>query len=382
MTVGGIVRNAIVIGDNLTNETTKQQISRLIRQISSEIEILRLRDEIKQQTVITKAVRKLNQTLKQIDTADFWSVLVQNAAELMRAERGSILILDEESEKFKVKGAIGNQAEVVKMLASKYLGERVARNVLRTGRPLIVRDAMKSGIPVAPADWKYKSNSFICYPIIISGKKIGVLNLTDKLDDSFYNEKDLEILHALAPQIALALDRTTLLRKAGEFEQLSITDSLTGLLNRRYLEERLTEELNRSQRHGYPMSFLMIDVDDFKSYNDTFGHTEGDKALQMVGQSLKATLRGADVAARYGGEEFSILLPQTTIKEAHTIAERIRQRVEETRFSNRKVTISIGIATCSNELNTTNALIAAADNALYKAKKSGRNKVELFNPKT
>jgi diguanylate cyclase (GGDEF)-like protein len=376
--IGDMIRSALVIGDDISGRNIKKQISRLIKHVASEIEILRLREEIKHQTWLTKAVKKLNQTLKKIDNEDFWLVLAQNAAELMRAERGSILIYDEVSEGFIVKAAVGSRADIIKMAASKTLGERVAQSVLKSGRPLIVRDAKKAGFPALPPDWKYRTDSFISYPIVISGRKIGVLNLTDKIDGGFYDERDLEILHTLAPQIALALDRISLMQRAGEFEQLSITDPLTGLVNRRYLEERLTEEINRSQRHGYPLSFMMIDVDAFKSYNDNFGHTEGDKALQLVGQCLKSALRGADVAARYGGEEFSILLPQTTLREAVLIAERIRTKVEKTNFSNRQVTISLGIATCSNIIKTVPALIKAADKALYQAKTAGRNNVQVF----
>ncbi|MEP7036791.1 MAG: GGDEF domain-containing protein, partial [Acidobacteriota bacterium] len=166
--------------------------------------------------------------------------------------------------------------------------------------------------------------------------------------------------------------------KAGEFEQLSVTDALTGLLNRRYLEERLAEEIKRSNREGFPMSFLMIDVDDFKSYNDKFSHPEGDKALKLVAKLFKDTLRGADVVARYGGEEFSILLPQTTLEEAKTIAERIRKNVEKTKFDMRRVTVSIGIASCSKIICNAQEIISAADKALYRAKSLGRNNVQIF----
>ena len=377
--LGGMVRSSLVIGSELTDSVTKRRISRFIKHVAPELEILRLREQIKQQSLMTKAVKRFNQTIKHIDKDDFWTVLLQNSAELMQAERGSILVLNEDNESFAVKEAVGNHSDLIKRISDETLGERVAKSVVRSGRPLIIRNAKKAGFVTATADRNYKTDSFICYPISFSGKKIGVINLADKIDGGFYDERDLEILHTLMPQIAMALDRTTLMQKAGEFEQLSITDPLTGLLNRRYLEERSTEELNRSQRHGYPMSFMMVDVDSFKSYNDTYGHPEGDKALQIVGQCLKATLRGADVAARYGGEEFSILLPQTTLSEAAMIAERLRDRVEQTEFPNRQVTVSIGIATYASEIKTTEALIAAADKALYHAKENGRNNVQVFS---
>src|SRR5205814_8219591 len=104
-------------------------------------------------------------------------------------------------------------------------------------------------------------------------------------------------------------------------------DPLTGLLNRRYLEARLTEELSRSKRYNYPLSFMMIDIDDFKFYNDRNGHQTGDRALEIMAQCLKAALRKVDVASRYGGEEFSILLPQTTLQEAGLIPYRIQRKV-------------------------------------------------------
>lgn len=378
LAVGGEIRGGLLISDALDDKRIKRQLSRFIRTVSAELEVLRLREEVKRQNWTTDAVRKLNETFKKIDSEEFWTALTQTSAELMRAERSSLLVVDEETEDFTVKAAIGNRADIIKQESSEAIGRRVAHGVLESGSPLLVQDLNKAGVAAAPEEWRYKTDSFISYPIIIGGRKIGVLNITDKVGGERYDEADLKMLDILAPQLAVALDRTSLKRKAGEFEQLSITDALTGLLNRRYLEARLTEEINRSQRHGYPMSFMMIDVDEFKSYNDRFSHPEGDKALQIVGQCLKSTLRGADVAARYGGEEFSILLPQTNLTEAFTIAERIRQKVETTAFPNRKVTISIGIAACSPTLNSPAAVISAADKALYEAKRQGRNNVQIF----
>lgn len=168
--------------------------------------------------------------------------------------------------------------------------------------------------------------------------------------------------------------------KAGEFEQLSVTDPLTGLLNRRYMVQRLAEEVKRSNRHGYPMAFVMLDVDHFKSYNDTFGHPAGDEALKIVASVIRETLRDADVAVRFGGEEFAILLPQTTDSEAANIANRVRQNVAATEFPHRTVTISVGVASCSSEVCAQMDMISAADQALYRAKAEGRNRVWIYSP--
>ena len=128
----------------------------------------------------------------------------------------------------------------------------------------------------------------------------------------------------------------------------------------------------------------MIDIDDFKAYNDKNGHQAGDLAIQITGHCLKAALRAADVASRYGGEEFCILLPQTAMAEAGTIAERIRQRVNTTHYPHGKtqplgrVTISVGVSTFSQMVNTSETIIAAADRALYQAKSLGKDRVEFY----
>ncbi|MDQ3712427.1 MAG: sensor domain-containing diguanylate cyclase [Acidobacteriota bacterium] len=377
ITVGGKIQSALIVGDKIEDENTERQIARFCQSVAAELEILRLREQLSRHSRLERAVEKFNESLKNIDSEDFWSHITNIIAELMRAERSSLLVYDEKSDTFIVKGATGIKADLIKG-AKENLGERVAKNVLNGGKAIIVANINEFGLSAAPEDWLYKSSSFISYPIAIDGQKIGVLNVTDKADGEVYNNFDLEILHAIAPQLAVLIDRANLKNKAVEFEQLSVTDALTGLLNRRYLEERITEEIKRSNRHSYQLSFMMIDVDNFKSYNDNFGHTEGDKALQIVGICLKDTLRGADVAARYGGEEFSVLLPQTTLAEAARIGERIRKRVESTQFSNRQVTISIGVASFSLNLNSSKKIISAADKALYKAKNRGRNNVQIY----
>jgi diguanylate cyclase (GGDEF)-like protein len=155
----------------------------------------------------------------------------------------------------------------------------------------------------------------------------------------------------------------------------STQDGLTKLSNRRAFERRLEEEAGRARRHGHPLSLLMLDADQFKSYNDTFGHPAGDEVIKTIAQNLSLACRGSDQAARYGGEEFVIILPQTGPEGANIIAERIRRAVENAPWPHRKVTVSLGAATSQGDQWHERELLAAADAALYQAKKNGRNRV-------
>jgi diguanylate cyclase (GGDEF)-like protein len=166
------------------------------------------------------------------------------------------------------------------------------------------------------------------------------------------------------------------LRKQNEdLERLSTSDALTGLYNRRYLTQRLSEELVRSYRHKGSFSVLMGDVDEFKKYNDAFGHPAGDEVLKKVASILLHSTRSVDCTARYGGEEFAVLLTGTSGEVAAEVAERIRARVEGQEFHGRKITISIGIAEFPADGQTADEVISSADEALYAAKRAGRNKV-------
>lgn len=375
LTVGGEIRGALGVEGPL-DEATSTSIARFCRRVGPQLEILRLQHEVSNRDWLNRALTRFNESLKRIDADDFWTNVTQLSAELVQSERASILIRDEHSESLTAKAAIGAR---INLMTAPNIGEGVAKVVLDEGDPVVVEDIKRIGIKPAPPERRYKTRSFISYPILIGDRRIGVMNFTDKADGDVFNERDLELLRAIAPQIAVAIDRTVLKNKAGELEQLSVTDSLTGLLNRRYLDKRMVEEIQRSKRHRFPMSLMMLDIDEFKSYNDAFGHQAGDRALKTVAGVLQDILRGADVAARYGGEEFAILLPQTTSNEAAMIAERLRQRIEHTEFPNRRITISIGIASISNDIETPSDIIGAADHALYEAKNNGRNKVQIYD---
>lgn len=376
VTVGGEIRGALAIEGELPKIETVRRISRLAQAAAPQLEILRLRDEVARRDWLARSVRQFNESLKRIDADDFWTHVTQVSAELLQAERASLLVKKEGTDKLQARAAIGAR---VNLFAEPEVGGRISKTALEKGTPIVVSDITGTPLGRAPIDWNYRTQSFISYPIVIGERRLAVLNFTDKATGEAFGETDLELLNAIAPQIAVAIDRTALKSKAGEFEQLSVTDPLTGLLNRRYLQNRLAEELNRSKRHRFPMTLMMIDVDRFKSYNDTFGHPAGDEALRIVAGILKENLRGADVAARYGGEEFAVLLPQTTVEEAVQIAERIRRQIERCSFPHRRVTASIGIASSGPDISTPDDLIWAADRALYQAKELGRNMVRVFD---
>ncbi len=175
---------------------------------------------------------------------------------------------------------------------------------------------------------------------------------------------------------ALIRDITEEKRLEERLRRLSTTDGLTGLFNRRHLDETLATELERALRYNAPLSIMMFDVDHFKRFNDEHGHDQGDRVLQAIAQSLQEHVRKVDVPCRYGGEEFLAILPGTSQAGAIIVAERLRHAIEQMEVDGLKVTISIGVATVPDlDVRTPAALVEAADGALYRAKRAGRNQV-------
>ncbi len=165
-----------------------------------------------------------------------------------------------------------------------------------------------------------------------------------------------------------------------------VTDHLTRLYNRRYFVNRVAEELTRSLREQSPMSVVMVDIDHFKRFNDTYGHATGDRVLQAVAATLQDAVRTSDVCARHGGEEFVLLLPATPGENAVFMAERVRRTLGGTRYTglglppDASITISCGVATCPRDATQVDELLELADQALYRAKAQGRDCVCQYEP--
>ena len=178
-----------------------------------------------------------------------------------------------------------------------------------------------------------------------------------------------------AQQVELSKANIALSEANARLQALATTDGLTGLKNHRTFQEKLAQEFERSQRYRTPLSIALMDVDKFKTFNDTFGHPAGDGVLKSVARLLQEHARSTDFVARYGGEEFVVILPGTDAAGARIAAERMRAAIEEAPWDLRPITVSIGLATCEAEISGPAAFIADADRALYASKERGRNRV-------
>lgn len=189
-------------------------------------------------------------------------------------------------------------------------------------------------------------------------------------------EQDKDKFHILCQQFLLGMKRALLYQRV---QELAVTDSLTNVFSRRYLLERFNEEIERSKKFKYNFAFLMADIDHFKDYNDRYGHLVGDAILREISRAIKENIRQIDLVGRYGGEEFSVILTETNKEEAELAAERIRQAIERRKVrvydEDLQVTISIGVAIFPSDGSGAQALIEKADEALYRAKQTGRNRV-------
>ena len=208
--------------------------------------------------------------------------------------------------------------------------------------------------------------------LVGQGQAIGLVELFSK---SYvrWDGQQLEVARTMANEAAMALENARLYEDA---RKRADRDPLTGFFNHRYLHERMGEEVVRAQRNKQPLSVLMLDLDDFKLVNDTFGHLFGDRFLTWTAELIRSTLRASDLAARYGGDEFAVILPDTDAVEARVVAERILEAFRERPFVGEQrgpvpIVGSIGVATFPDDGRTATELIGAADAALYRVKRDG-----------
>jgi len=220
--------------------------------------------------------------------------------------------------------------------------------------------------------------SVVIVPLVHRSNVLGSMSVINRQDQPDFTQRDIGLMEAVANQAAFAIENAKLFE---EIQWLATTDGLTGTHNRRHLFELGRREIERARRYKHPLSAIMLDIDNFKQVNDTYGHSIGDQVLRALTRECLDSLREVDILGRYGGEEFAIILPETECQAACKTAERLRQRIENKPFKTTKgellLTISLGVAELIDDIPDMATLLDLADSALYVAKQSGRNRVEF-----
>ena len=265
------------------------------------------------------------------------------------------------------------------------------RAALDRGRPVLIEDLAESPLFANVRDlWEREGTqvrirSVIALPFALDRLQAGVFFLRRTVDEPSLSQEDVEFADAVVKAAVASIQKAQLLETAkkdnARLEALAHTDPLTQVLNRRALTLRLTAELERARRYDSVLSLLLIDIDHFKRINDTHGHLAGDEVLREVARLLTSAVRSVDLVARYGGEEFVVVLPETSLEGALIFAERVREQMAEHPFPGAggrtlSLTVSIGVATFpSGGVETVEELFARSDEALYRSKEGGRNRV-------
>ena len=255
-------------------------------------------------------------------------------------------------------------------------GEGVSGRVFETGEPVYLPDVRSSSEFLYYGGRRMDVRSFICVPLLSKGKAIGVLNVHHSSPKAF-DAESVATMRVLASYLAIAIENADLFHFV---KTLAEKDSLTLLYNHGAFHEKLQIELERAARYGRALSVIMLDLDDFKGINDAYGHVVGDRILLMTAGVLCAHLRKSDIAARYGGDEFAVILPETDLAAATTIASRIAAGISEVRMDTGRgstitFTASIGYAACLPDSSGRENILNVADRLMYESKHRGRGGV-------
>jgi diguanylate cyclase (GGDEF)-like protein len=309
-----------------------------------------------------------------LNITDLLKLILSKNIEIMGADKGSLMLFDEETGRLRIEVQEGHTKEISQTQTD--INSGVAGKVFRTGKPILIKDALqneelkelKKGEEIYPG-------TLLSVPLSVKDRLLGVLNVSKNEPNSF-DEDDLELFTALSVQGAIAIDNAILYKMA-------ITDGMTKLYLHRYFQQRLDQEIVRSRRYDYKFSLIMMDIDHFKSFNDNYGHQNGDRVLKTVAKLVMSNVREVDIAARYGGEEFAVICPEIPVDEAGIPAERIRIAVESYKFYIKDelvpITISLGVSGWPCHASEKLELIDKADKALYASKEGGRNRVTIYS---
>jgi diguanylate cyclase (GGDEF)-like protein len=298
--------------------------------------------------------------------------------ETLNLDEYCLMMIDEGSNKLTIRASHG-MSDTILTNVNVAVGEGVSGRVAATGKPVLIQDISREDSFFYYRGSNIREGSFLGVPLKLRDQKvIGVIN-AHKPDPNQFSENDLNLFKAVAEQVSISLENALAYQKT---QEMTNRDELTNLYNRRYFFERFEKEVERAKRYERILSVMMIDIDHFKNYNDTFGHLKGDDLLVQLSRLLERNMRKADVIARYGGEEFLVMLPETDKDAAKVAAEKIRKAAENHDFhlgqadiGPGKITLTVGISSLPKDALDALDLLDLADKALYFGKAQGRNRV-------
>ena len=320
--------------------------------------------------------QRISSTLALQETFD---ALTNIVGEKLGYRQFSVMLWDDKVDALVVKATYGFEEEIKGMSFKK--GEGIAGECVRTGERILIPDTRKESRYLHYKGRRHTDGALLCLPMKVKDRVVGVLAFERTALEGFVDSEIL-FLEAISNAAAIAIENAQLYAR---MQELSATDELTRVANRRAFQERLEHELRRADRFHRNVSVLMIDIDYFKKFNDTHGHLDGDQVLQRASAVFRENVREVDLVARYGGEEFVVVLPDADKVEAGAVAEKLRNRVAKTRFPKAetqpggKLTISIGVASYPTDAPDGEGLLNSADFSLYRAKETGRNRVVIFD---
>ena len=361
---------------------TRQSIAQMERELSLQAELKAVNEQLEahigEMELLLEVAKSVSGTL---DLPEQLEELGKQICARLSVAEFSVMLLDEPTHQLVIEAIAGDALPAARGMRF-HLGEGVAGEAAAKGQTIYVPDVSKDERYVQVKGRTVNYGSLLCVPLRSKGRILGVMNMNRRRVDAF-SLQEVRLAEAIAMQAALSIANARLYQQTLE---LSFTDSLTGVANRRQLFLRLEQEFSRSVRFGDPLSLLMIDLDLFKQINDAHGHTVGDGVLRGVAMTLKRNVRKVDIVARYGGEEFIVVLPRVGKPEALEVAEKLRRAVAAATLPGPEggaplsVTISIGVATLAIDAEDIASLIEKADTALYEAKRQGRDRVAMAIP--